>query len=480
MKVTEEYVRKMMNNNEEQQVYSLIKDHKAEMEVNQKLYNMLGIISYNQKDISNANYFFAMSLLMNIDNIDDLINSGIIRFIENELDESIDFFTQAKKLSNDQQLNNQVNQYLIEIMRKKQNGVTYKRKITVTFLEELLNELINNMSNQNFNDIDLDRYNKNEANTVLNNGSINYDVAYQIAQYIEGISFLYENLGDEQSKETLKGILSYRILGHLRVKLNLNNSLYWSERKYIKDLKDSEEKIAVGFKGWELEHYDLSSLGYPIKMFYLPMGIHATFVRKQYEHTEVKVEKDDYVIDAGGCYGDTALFFAEEVGPRGKVFTFEFIKSNLEIMKRNIDINPAVSSTITIVSHPLWSISGNELFYIDNGPGSSLSEQPISRNKTTTISIDDFVVENSVAKIDFIKMDIEGAELNALKGAEKTILKFRPKMAISIYHKIEDFSEIHKYIDGLNCDYSFYLDHFTTFAEETILYAKPNKRPILL
>ena len=47
----------------------------------------------------------------------------------------------------------------------------------------------------------------------------------------------------------------------------------------------------------------------------------------------------DYVIDAGGCYGDTALYFANEVGAKGKVFTYEFIPSNLTFLDKNISLN---------------------------------------------------------------------------------------------------------------------------------------------
>jgi hypothetical protein len=72
--------------------------------------------------------------------------------------------------------------------------------------------------------------------------------------------------------------------------------------------------------------------------------------------------------------------------------------------------------------------------------------------------------------VDFIKMDIEGAEMQALRGAEESIRRFRPKMAITVYHSLEDFWEIPKWIAQLGLGYRFYLRHFTIHQEETVLF----------
>lgn len=76
-----------------------------------------------------------------------------------------------------------------------------------------------------------------------------------------------------------------------------------------------------------------------------------------------------------------------------------------------------------------------------------------------------------IEKIDFIKMDIESAELFALKGAIKTINAFKPKPAIAIYHSLDDFINIPEFINSLNLDYKFYLGHNSIHIEETVLFA---------
>lgn len=68
-------------------------------------------------------------------------------------------------------------------------------------------------------------------------------------------------------------------------------------------------------------------------------------------------------------------------------------------------------------------------------------------------------------------MDIEGAEYKALLGAEKTIKKYKPKLAICIYHKPEDVWEIPMLIHKINPNYRFYVRHYSLTTPETILYA---------
>jgi len=88
-----------------------------------------------------------------------------------------------------------------------------------------------------------------------------------------------------------------------------------------------------------------------------------------------------------------------------------------------------------------------------------------------TTTIDEAVAKGSAPRVDFIKMDIEGSELSALLGSEATIRRWRPKLAISLYHRPEDFFSIPSWIDSLGVEYRFYLDHYSIHHEETVLFA---------
>lgn len=70
-------------------------------------------------------------------------------------------------------------------------------------------------------------------------------------------------------------------------------------------------------------------------------------------------------------------------------------------------------------------------------------------------------------------MDIEGVELEALKGCKNTIMHDRPKLAISVYHRPEDIIEIPMYIKTLLPDYNLYMRHYSFYDGETVLYALP-------
>lgn len=74
-------------------------------------------------------------------------------------------------------------------------------------------------------------------------------------------------------------------------------------------------------------------------------------------------------------------------------------------------------------------------------------------------------------QVTFIKMDIEGSEYNALLGAKETICKYKPKLAISVYHKKDDLWKIPSLILEYNPDYKLYLRHYSFGYAETVLYA---------
>lgn len=67
--------------------------------------------------------------------------------------------------------------------------------------------------------------------------------------------------------------------------------------------------------------------------------------------------------------------------------------------------------------------------------------------------------------------DIEESELEALKGAAETIKKYKPRVAISFYHKTEDILKIPSFILGLNPEYSLFIRHYSMLWFDTVLYA---------
>ncbi|MDA7700416.1 FkbM family methyltransferase [Methylophilaceae bacterium] len=302
----------------------------------------------------------------------------------------------------------------------------------------------------------------------------------EISKFI-GIQFLYDLVQDSYSKKILVEIFAYKILGHRKIKLSRNTANYWLDIESLSLYKTLDKPIKIKFMDKKLPRFDLKDLGFRVNVHASSVGIACAFIQKQYEYhigdIHCKAEPGDVVIDAGGCWGETTLYFADQVGDSGHVFSFDFIPSNLEIMRANIQLNPHLASWITLIENPLWSESNVSLYYVDWGPGSRVTkdkDQYSYDGMCETITIDDIVNNKNISTVNFIKMDIEGAELYALKGAENTIRKFRPKLSISIYHQLSDYESIPRWIDSLNSGYKFYVDHHTIHENETVLFAIPD------
>jgi FkbM family methyltransferase len=153
------------------------------------------------------------------------------------------------------------------------------------------------------------------------------------------------------------------------------------------------------------------------------------------------------------------------------VYAFEPLPSHVKIVEYNIAQN-LLGDRITVISAGVGSESNqvakaHHLFSQVTHPGFQILG---NEDQFPVVSIDDYVDESKISKIDFIKMDIEGFEIAALKGAAKTIEHFSPKLAISLYHKWDDFFTIPLFLKEKYPFYKFYLDHHTIHGEETVLY----------
>lgn len=299
-----------------------------------------------------------------------------------------------------------------------------------------------------------------------------------VAPNIKDLEWLYAKLADDESRRWLVFLTAYRSLGHRKIKLPTNTPEFRRAEQVALQIPCGIEEIDPQFLGWKLHERNLEPLGYPIRMFCGPGTFCATFVHEQYRcetpEGAIEVSEGDIAVDAGACYGDTALYFAHKVGPTGRVAAFEFLPLNVSVFHRNAALNPDLAGKIRLYENPVYSESGRNLFVIANGPGTRVvptTSDPTAR-AVQTLAIDELVSSGDFPRIDFIKMDIEGAELQALKGSEKILRQFKPKLAITVYHDFKDFWVIPQYLDSLGLGYGFYLRHFTIHAEETVLFAK--------
>jgi FkbM family methyltransferase len=219
---------------------------------------------------------------------------------------------------------------------------------------------------------------------------------------------------------------------------------------------------------------DLSPFGYDIQLDIDPGSQYLTFAVEQYryssENVEISARSGDIVIDGGGYVGDSALYFSHKVGQEGRVYSFEFIPNNVSRWKENIARNPHLSSRINLMQNPIWSVSDHSLGFEDEGAASKVSTSD-KASVFETLSIDDLVTRESLPRIDFIKLDIEGAEVEALHGAEEAIREFKPRLGVCLYHDSKHYSEIPLLLKEMNPGYDLYVRHMTGGLGETVLYA---------
>ncbi len=301
---------------------------------------------------------------------------------------------------------------------------------------------------------------------------------YFFLEHYEDFYRAYLLFEDEMSQKLYLDLILFRLLGHLHVKLPANNDQLRQFVEAAKGLNSNPSTLNFRSKFGELRHYEAINFdGKRLTMDGLWGNIAWGFMLKQYYYCKNKMviepTEGNYVIDGGAYIGENTLAFATTVGPQGKVYSFEPLISNLCVLKQNVSQN-GLDNIVKIIPvglgdvvdlKPLSASSETEL-----NPGFSLRSAE-NADRVPIITIDSLVQNKEISGVDFIKMDIEGFELKALNGAIGTLHRFRPKLAISLYHKPEDLFEIPLFLHGLKLGYKFALEHYTIHQEETVLYA---------
>lgn len=203
----------------------------------------------------------------------------------------------------------------------------------------------------------------------------------------------------------------------------------------------------------------------------------------------INLSEEEIFVDAGAFNGDTIKEFIKKTnGKFKKIYAFEPDNSNYIQVKKFIN-NFHLDEKIKLFKYGLYKSKSTIKFASNIGGCSRVIENfEVAREKLSiagiheieflteikTISLDEILNDKEVT---FIKMDIEGAEMDALIGAKETILKNKPKLAICIYHDVlkhEDLWKIPLFIRNLNLEYKIYIRHHDgSGISETVCYAIP-------
>ncbi len=184
----------------------------------------------------------------------------------------------------------------------------------------------------------------------------------------------------------------------------------------------------------------------------------------QYFDEIIQFGEDEIFVDAGAFCGETSLEFAKRCPNYSKIVIFEPDASNVSNIHKNMKI--AGLHRCQIIAKGVWS--ENTVLKFNNNIADGCHIDADGATQLNVTSIDSLLLNEGAS---FIKMDIEGSEQEALEGARGVIQKFKPKLAISVYHKPQDIVSILQYLKHLVPEYTFYLRHYSMYVDDTVLYA---------
>lgn len=218
---------------------------------------------------------------------------------------------------------------------------------------------------------------------------------------------VYEKLADEKSRQTFTNLIKYKLSGKI---------------EYLLECEVEEDE--------------------PYESF-------------------LKLTDDETFVDLGAYTGDTVADFIKLVSGYKKIFAAEPDFKNF----RKLAANTENLDNIFIFNVGISSFCGTAPFSMSGGRNSKKEK---GKTEIEFKTVDSIVDNDSVT---YIKMDVEGEEENAILGAEKTILRHKPKMLVSAYHKTDDLIKLPETVFSIRNDYKLYIRHFKSLpAWDTNFY----------
>jgi len=184
--------------------------------------------------------------------------------------------------------------------------------------------------------------------------------------------------------------------------------------------------------------------------------------QEDYESQQVQIQPGDTVIDCGAHVGTFARYALARGA--GRVVAIEPDATNLEMLEANL-AEEIAAGRVLLIRAGVWDQrtvltltrqdgnSAAHTFVRTVADGTKIEGMPV-------LTLDQIVAEHGVDRVDFIKMDIEGAERRALAGARDTLRRFKPRMAISSYHMWDDPQAIPAVVRGAQPAYLIHAKDF--------------------
>ncbi len=207
-----------------------------------------------------------------------------------------------------------------------------------------------------------------------------------------------------------------------------------------------------------------------LKMKFKENPFHRFRMDKEYFY-KISLKENDIVIDAGAYFGTFAVYASKKVGNKGKVFAFEPDPHTLPRLRDTLELNNVTN--VSIITKGLWSEDTSLTFEAGRELGSSFVTENegdmAEKIEVPVTTIDKVMKDIDVKNKIFIKMNIEGSEIEAIKGAVNTIKKYKPHWAIRTNHFV-DGEMTYKKVECLLSQWNYKtttieLTELTTFGE---------------
>jgi FkbM family methyltransferase len=277
----------------------------------------------------------------------------------------------------------------------------------------------------------------------------------------DAIEAVIAYLSDEASRKQFRRELVFDRLFHLL--LDYNDAINWAGNVRGKLWDDALAQVVEKRASGEYPELDFPSYfpDWVVRNMYA-----AVFVLEQYRHPQVEMPEGGVCLDCGACCGDAAVWALGRGA--GHVYAFEPSPEMQIYLERNIERHG--KGRITMIPYGIAEKSGR----LDMAPteDSNLMAGKMTEGgegRITVVSLDDWTKENGITP-DFIKMDLEGYETKALRGARRIITERRPLMAVSLYHDLKDFWEVPLILKEMVPEYRFWCRKNAPIGE-FILYA---------
>ena len=192
-------------------------------------------------------------------------------------------------------------------------------------------------------------------------------------------------------------------------------------------------------------------------------------LEEQYSGNDI-AEDIDYTrfIDCGAYDGDS---LRNLLAKRKKITDYVAFEPQRNLCNKIVTMRSKIENpSIAVIPCGVSSVLEQKRFSVE---GISQSAGKVSESGSEIIQCMTIDMLGDTFKPTFIKMDIEGMEIAALKGAERTIKKYKPSLAVCVYHDLSHLWKIPKMIYDMNYSYKFYLRNYQIMGLETVLYAIP-------